>query len=282
MRMVDPYLPEETRFRRHFLIATTALAAVLGIVLVSWPEIDLALSRAMQVCPDAPSFAPWCETDPAVATLRKVFMALTVIIAAAVLFGAGRTIWERGGLVGLAQARWCFLAAMLAIGPGLVANVILKDNWGRARPRQVVEFGGTKQFTPPLVPVRECVRNCSFVSGEASVRLCAVLRRGAAPSAIPLCADRGRRAVRLRRRSHQDEPGRPLSERRAVRRHLHGADRERAPHPLHRALARAQCHSLCGGVLQLAWAQIRPPRAGATVATAYGRDRCSSIAAGRR
>jgi lipid A 4'-phosphatase len=168
MLMVDPYLPEEARFRRRFLIATGALAAVLGIVLVSWPEIDLALSKAMQVCPGARSCAPWCESDPGVAILRKAFMAMTVLIAAAVLFGAVRTVVQRGGLVGLAQARWCFLAAMLAIGPGLVANVILKDNWGRARPRQVVEFGGTKQFTPPLVPARECARNCSFVSGEAS------------------------------------------------------------------------------------------------------------------
>jgi lipid A 4'-phosphatase len=168
MLMVDPYLPEEARFRRRFLIATGALAAVLGIVLVSWPEIDLTLSKAMQVCPGARSYAPWCESDPGVAMLRKAFMAMSVLIAAAVLFGAVRTVVQRGGLVGLAQARWCFLAAMLAIGPGLVANVILKDNWGRARPRQVVEFGGTKQFTPPLVPARECVRNCSFVSGEAS------------------------------------------------------------------------------------------------------------------
>jgi lipid A 4'-phosphatase len=168
MRMVDPYLPAEMRFRRRFLMATAALAAVLGILLVSWPEIDLALSRAVQLCPGAPNNAPWCEADPTVAGLRSAFMLLTVVISAAVLFGTGRTIWQQGGLVGLAQARWCFLAAMLAIGPGLVANVILKDNWGRARPRHVVEFGGTKHFTPPLVPVSECARNCSFVSGEAS------------------------------------------------------------------------------------------------------------------
>ena len=56
----------------------------------------------------------------------------------------------------------------MAVGPGLVANVVLKDNWGRARPRSVVEFGGTKHFTPALIPAGECARNCSFVSGEAS------------------------------------------------------------------------------------------------------------------
>ena len=31
-----------------------------------------------------------------------------------------------------------------------------------------LSFGGTKQFTPPLVMTKQCRRNCSFVSGEAS------------------------------------------------------------------------------------------------------------------
>lgn len=62
-----------------------------------------------------------------------------------------------------------FLLLSLAIGPGLVVNTVFKDNWGRARPSQIVEFGGTKQFTPPLVITNQCARNCSFVSGHASV-----------------------------------------------------------------------------------------------------------------
>ncbi len=47
-------------------------------------------------------------------------------------------------------------------------NVILKDNWGRARPSQIEEFGGVAQFTPPLLFADECKRNCSFVSGEGA------------------------------------------------------------------------------------------------------------------
>jgi lipid A 4'-phosphatase len=39
---------------------------------------------------------------------------------------------------------------------------------GRARPKQIVEFGGTKVFTPPLLPASQCRRNCSFISGEAA------------------------------------------------------------------------------------------------------------------
>lgn len=60
-----------------------------------------------------------------------------------------------------------FLLAVLAVGPGLVVTV-LKDHWDRARPHQIVEFGGDKQFTPAWVIADQCEDNCSFVSGHAS------------------------------------------------------------------------------------------------------------------
>ncbi len=62
-----------------------------------------------------------------------------------------------------------FMLALLAVGPGLVVNVVFKDHWGRARPRDVVEFGGTRTFTPAFVISDQCERNCSFVSGHASL-----------------------------------------------------------------------------------------------------------------
>ncbi len=61
-----------------------------------------------------------------------------------------------------------FLLLALVIGPGIVTNTILKDNWGRARPYQTVEFGGTKNFSRPLVIENECNDNCSFVGGDAA------------------------------------------------------------------------------------------------------------------
>ena len=62
-----------------------------------------------------------------------------------------------------------FVLLALAVGPGLVVNAGLKDNWGRARPRDVTQFGGGRQFTPALVPSDQCERNCSFVAGHPSV-----------------------------------------------------------------------------------------------------------------
>jgi lipid A 4'-phosphatase len=61
-----------------------------------------------------------------------------------------------------------FVLLSLAIGPGLIVNAGLKDHWGRARPSQIVEFGGTHLFTPALQPAHECARNCSFVAGDPS------------------------------------------------------------------------------------------------------------------
>jgi lipid A 4'-phosphatase len=48
-------------------------------------------------------------------------------------------------------------------------NAGLKEHWGRARPREVMEFGGSQQFTPALLPTAQCETNCSFVSGHAAL-----------------------------------------------------------------------------------------------------------------
>ena len=61
-----------------------------------------------------------------------------------------------------------FILLSLIIGPGLLVHAVFKDNWGRARPSQIVEFGGSKKFTPPFVMSDQCDKNCSFVSGHAA------------------------------------------------------------------------------------------------------------------
>jgi membrane-associated PAP2 superfamily phosphatase len=44
-----------------------------------------------------------------------------------------------------------FLVVVAVIGPGLLVNVVLKDNYGRPRPREVVELGGQERFLPVWV-----------------------------------------------------------------------------------------------------------------------------------
>ena len=51
----------------------------------------------------------------------------------------------------------------------LFINVFLKDMWGRARPNDILNFGGESNFTPWYKFGDSCTSNCSFVSGDASV-----------------------------------------------------------------------------------------------------------------
>jgi lipid A 4'-phosphatase len=80
---------------------------------------------------------------------------------------------RRGGWnflsVAMPSCKAClFLLLTLVIGPGLVANAGFKDHWGRARPHQVIEFGGHEKFSPALVPQPDAKPNGSFVCGDGS------------------------------------------------------------------------------------------------------------------
>ncbi len=60
-----------------------------------------------------------------------------------------------------------FLVLLLALGPGLLVNGVFKDHWGRPRPREVFQFGGTKPFLQPWQPGVDG-QGRSFPSGHAS------------------------------------------------------------------------------------------------------------------
>ena len=61
-----------------------------------------------------------------------------------------------------------YLFLLLALGNGLITNAILKEYWGRPRPSQIVQFGGTEQYEASLTQdfVRE---GKSFPGGHATM-----------------------------------------------------------------------------------------------------------------
>lgn len=141
------------------------LAVVLCAFLVLVPGIDLAISGWFY----APGSGFAWDGAPLAEAIHELVQ-IVVRAGGVLLLVAALWTWvaERR-LLGLDVRRWTFLALALAIGPGLVANAVLKDHWGRARPRQVEAFGGTAVFTPPLIPAGQCGRNCSFVAGDPTV-----------------------------------------------------------------------------------------------------------------
>jgi lipid A 4'-phosphatase len=113
-----------------------------GFVLANWPPIVL-LFHAI----------PWIAGG----TL------ILAAVGASWLLLLGRPLWR------LDRKALIFLVASTAAGPGFLANTLLKDHWGRARPIQIEAFGGTHHFTLAPLPAAECDRNCAFVSGHAAL-----------------------------------------------------------------------------------------------------------------
>ncbi len=72
----------------------------------------------------------------------------------------------RQNLFALDAKRVLYIILVLALAPGLIVNATLKENWGRARPAQVKEFGGEKTFTPAFILSDQDGR--SFSSGHGS------------------------------------------------------------------------------------------------------------------
>ncbi|HET6462204.1 MAG TPA: phosphatase PAP2 family protein, partial [Candidatus Krumholzibacteria bacterium] len=92
------------------------------------------------------------------------------ILPLTVAFGGLGVFLFSFGMPQLRRARRgaLFLALVMLMGPGLIVNDVFKDHWGRPRPRDLVELGGTREYVPPLVmSPRE--NGASFCSGHTAV-----------------------------------------------------------------------------------------------------------------
>lgn len=135
---------------------------LISVLVTAFPTIDLAISRKFF---HANSFLVnrWWQT------LLHVGLGyfLCASMAAVVALYTYNRLWKRN-VCDVDGRRVVYLLLVLIIGAGLIVNVIFKDNFGRARPRDVAEFGGTRQFAPAFTVSGECATNCSFSSGDAA------------------------------------------------------------------------------------------------------------------
>ena len=150
---------------RTGLVVALVIGAVVGVMFGLWPQLDIAISRLFfneqyRVFP--------VQYSMVARHLRDVFIyAIVLLVAPAFVALALKLILPRRRMLIAARAS-VFLIATLALGPGLVTNVILKDHWGRPRPPTVSEFHGPDQFRPWWDPRGNCDNNCSFVAGEGA------------------------------------------------------------------------------------------------------------------
>jgi membrane-associated PAP2 superfamily phosphatase len=147
------------------LILILGAGVITGIVFAVGADLDLRFAALFY---DGERQLWPYEHDALLQTLRAVNKHLTVLVSAvAVAALAMRTFRLR--IAGLMPATIAvFLLSTLALGPGLLTNLLLKGYWGRPRPEEVTQFGGPLDFVAWWNPFGRCDANCSFVSGEAA------------------------------------------------------------------------------------------------------------------
>ena len=147
---------------RQQALTLTAMAAVVFIVFGIWPGLDLWVSGlffASKTGVDGFASGIWNQLRLAVWRVSEIVLALSVLAYLAQRIAPFPLLRATRHLSG-------FTAALYLLGPGLLVDVLLKPLWGRARPAQVTDFGGSLAFTPPHVLSHQCTSNCSFVAGE--------------------------------------------------------------------------------------------------------------------
>ncbi|MGU3496717.1 phosphatase PAP2 family protein [Xanthobacteraceae bacterium A53D] len=151
------------RYLVFFSLVIFAAVAILFWVFPTWDLVisgwfwdsklntfTLAHADWARTIRTAGNVVPWLFAGPAFAAL-----------ALKLLFPRGRMFMPARAAV--------FLAFTMAVGPGLLVNSLLKDNWGRPRPVHVEQFAGPSVYTPWYGLDGTCPRNCSFVSGEGAL-----------------------------------------------------------------------------------------------------------------
>jgi lipid A 4'-phosphatase len=143
---------------------SAAVGACASLFFYSYPRFDLAVAEQLHI--SARHFVG--SESVLFSTLRYGFTTLFCIVCGLTVLGCVISISTQKSWLSLSSRRWLYLAVCLLVGPLTIANLGFKDHWGRPRPTNVTEFGGSKSYEPPLTLSNQCEWNCSFVSGEAS------------------------------------------------------------------------------------------------------------------
>lgn len=153
---------------RTGLIVALSFAAVVGLTFGFYPELDLAVSRYFYGFVDANRNAFAWRLYPPLMLARDIGLWVgTVLITPAVAALVIKLVLPRRKLL-ISGRAILFLTLTMALGPGLLVNVVLKDHWGRSRPIDVTQFGGPEHFVAWWDPRGDCPGNCAFVSGDVA------------------------------------------------------------------------------------------------------------------
>jgi membrane-associated PAP2 superfamily phosphatase len=151
--------------KRHlpvFLDWSVPLGVLLGLSVVFWlTDLDISFSsRYFEMG------SGWTQGDEQPWAFLYHYGVIPAWIVAVTAFVILIVSLLAGRLAGC-RRRCVFLVLVMIVGPGLLVNTLFKQNWGRPRPLDLVEFAGEKHYVPLLVKSSPDTGN-SFASGHAA------------------------------------------------------------------------------------------------------------------
>ena len=155
---------EPRLFGRSALLLTLWMTVALSLLFLLVPACDLLAAQWFHL--GGNDFL-WRESaihrfvKEVVRPGLNVFVLLLLALACVSLASRGRLLAWRPRAI-------AYVFLTFALGPGLLVNGLLKEFIGRARPKDIVEFGGDKLFSTAFLPANQCLGNCSFVSGDVA------------------------------------------------------------------------------------------------------------------
>ena len=157
----SPPFSADTTTPRIYGLLTLALV-VLALVPTVWPALDLAAAHWFAPPLGDIEAKTWWWVRGINLYIPAIFRWMVFVAIALWILATQRAQWRKWRLP------LAFFILAGALGPGLVVNSVFKEHWQRARPYEVVNFGGNEQFTRAGVITDQCNNNCSFVSGHVA------------------------------------------------------------------------------------------------------------------
>ncbi len=145
----------------HIKLSFWLLFLLSSMLFIFFPQIDLFVTNLFYDGNTFPANGMWIEEF-----FYYSVQPLIIAFALASLAIFTYNFFTKKSVLNVNAKVVLYLLLVLGLAPGLIVNATLKENWGRARPAETLNFGGTKEFTPAFIPSNQ--GGYSFSSGHAA------------------------------------------------------------------------------------------------------------------
>jgi len=134
---------------------------ISSIVFILFPQIDIYVSSLFY---DGDAFP--LKKTPFEQFIYHSVRPLIIILSLGSIAIFIYNFFKKTNILNINAKVILYLILVLGVAPGIIVNGVLKPHWERARPIQIVDFGGKKEFTPAFMLSDQ--NGHSFSSGHAA------------------------------------------------------------------------------------------------------------------